>query len=178
MSTAWSRKNCDKNICMLNSSPFSVSCHLFSLFFRLTNNNSVQTSICGHSTWTHQHTHSAHTVHTEGGRERETGAHNSIQFAGLMWHLSTEPTENYRITRTLIESQDDERKDEGWKSDGQAGSTSQTRDQQCSLCMYVCLSVCLCVWHKIIVAFASSIAKANGVQVTTFSMRMRSQSHP
>lgn len=76
MSTAWSRKNCDKNICMLNSSPFSVSCHLFSLFFRLTNNNSVQTSICGHSTWTHQHKHIVYTQR-EGERGRQA---RTIQF--------------------------------------------------------------------------------------------------
>lgn len=79
MSTAWSRKNCDKNICMSNSSPFSDSCHLFSLFFRLTNNNSVQTSICGHSTWTHQHTHTQCTHSTHSGRERGRQA-RTIQF--------------------------------------------------------------------------------------------------
>jgi len=41
--------------------------------------------------------------------ETRTQAQHSIQFAGLMWYLSTEnQTENYRITRTLIESNDDD----------------------------------------------------------------------
>lgn len=45
--------------------------------------------------------------------ETRTQAHHSIQFAGLMWYLSTEnQTENYRITRTLIESNDDDDDDD------------------------------------------------------------------
>lgn len=69
------------------------------LFYAVQHSNfNLRTQDVGHE----------HSTHKQRAREREGErvgqAHNSIQFAGLMWHLSTEPTENYRITRTLIES--------------------------------------------------------------------------
>lgn len=82
MSTAWSRKNCDKNICMLNSSPFSVSCHLFSLFFASPTTTAFKLqsadTVHGH---TNTHTHTMHTQYTQWEGEGDRRA----QFNSICW---------------------------------------------------------------------------------------------
>lgn len=135
---------------MLNSSPFSVSCHLFSLFSPHQQQQRSNFNLRTQYMDTQTHTHKQCTPSTHRGRERETGAHNSIQFAGLMWHLSTEPTENYRITRTLIESQDDEQRTRDERATVKLAARARPENRSAEPAeesIYVCVSV----WHKIIV---------------------------
>lgn len=143
MSTAWSRKNCDKNIYMLNSSPFSVSCHLFSLFSphqqQQRSNFNLRTQYMDTPT---------HTQYTQREREGDRRAQfNSICWANVAFvNRTNRKLQNYSDIDWIAGRR---AKDEGWKSDGQAGSTNQTRESKrrtsrgVYICMCVCLSVCL-----------------------------------